>query len=659
MAAAKKTTRLVIADLTGGRNGVDPAWAIKDNETADSVNTDLYRTRFANKRSGGANLSLTFSAGGPFTGTIATLIRHVPASNQALAELWAMQNGGLLARLAGAATWTQPTLKDALSGGIASDLIGASINGHLMLAYSTAVARHHVWDGSTVRRTGLAQAGGTAVADTGIGTYAAILRYYRMRWTVQVAGITVRRGEAIATATPFTPSATGTAARVTQATPPNEGETHWEVEVSLDNATFYRLATVVVGTTTYDDSAATSSYNTNPLSAVTGTYTVQKPYKYIAVDQNRQLGFGSWTSTDKQSRVEFSAVIGSLDVGDEERVDTTTNYYVDLDESDSGNATGLAGPVLGSYFAFKLREIAQLTPTGQTSQPYSVKFVSKSIGCISHKSIILGEDEVGNPCLYWMSLRGPYRWGVQGLQYIGRGVEDLLLGPTSAIVTTTITNNETAHGVFHQDKRQVWWWVVSDATGFSDIVIVYDVVHNAWTRFVGENDSTALVPLMQRQVCSVMFSDVIGTAMSVKLKPYGGYKDFATAPTITKWDTGTADVSPSGQASIKAYVTTKAYEPGGPGFYGQVSDGILVAAAAAGITITDTVTPEFGAGTAKTGTASLTASGSETRVVRRLEDATLGGFGFYQHTLGDSVATTTTWTMDRLDFKIERKEPRS
>jgi hypothetical protein len=656
--ASKKVTSgwLVIDDLTGGRNGVDPPQLIRDIETADAVNVDLYRTRFAHKRGGGSNLSLTFSAGGPFGGAINGLFRHVPASNQALAELWAVDSFNVFGRLAGGTTWTAPTFKDAMTGA-GYDVDGASINGKFMLAYQSATARHHAWDGSTVRRTGLVQSGGNAVADTGGGAYAAILRYYRQRWTVQSGGITIRRSEPSATPTPFTPSGAGTAARLTQAGPPGEGETHWEVEASLDNATFYRIATVVVGTTTYDDSAATTTYNTNPLSAVTGTYTTQKPYKFIAVDQNRQLGFGSWTSTDKQSRVEFSAVIGSLDVGDEERVDTTTNYYVDLDESDSGNATGIAGPVLGSFFAFKLREIAQLTPTGQTSQPYSVKFISKSVGAISDRSIVVAEDDSGNPCLYWMSLRGPYRWGVGGLQYIGRGIEDLIIGSTETMWTLNILN-KTAHGVFYQDKRQVWWFVLSTSSSglFHTTVIVFDIIHQAWTRYTGVNDSVLAAPLIQRQQCSVMFSNTIGASMSVDLKPYGGFNELALTPIITKWDTGASDLSPTGTAGIQAFITTKAYEPGGPGFFGQCGDAMLTAAAAAGVTITDTVTPDFGAAIPKTGTCLLTAAGAETRVTKRLEDSTLGGFQFYQHTIGDAAANTSAWTLDRLVVPVLQKE---
>ena len=37
-------------------------------------------------------------------------------------------------------------------------------------------------------------------------------------------------------------------------------------------------------------------------------------------------------------------MVGSLDVGDIERVDTTTNYRLGLDENDSGVPTGLKGP---------------------------------------------------------------------------------------------------------------------------------------------------------------------------------------------------------------------------------------------------------------------------------------------------------------------------
>jgi hypothetical protein len=639
--------RLVIDDLTGGRNGYDPPEALAKNECADAVNVDWFRSPFGRKRNGGTDVDLTFSSGGPFGGPIWTLQKFVPASNLGNAELWAFDNTGIVGRLKGGILWVVPTFKDAptaTASGLGVDIEGANINNKLALAYQSAVARMHGWDpgvSASVRRFGLAATVAPTAANGG-GAGTAVLRYYRQRSTVQVAGITIRRSEPSASVA-FTPGANGVT--VTQAAVINEGETHWEVEASVDGITFYRIATVAIATTTYLDNAATTTYNANPLSAITGTYTLQKPYKFIAADQNRMLGFGSWTSTDKQSRIEFSAVIGSLDVGDEERVDTTTNYYIDLDEADSGAASGLAGPVLGSFFAFKFYQIWRLTATGTPSQPFRADAISKNVGAITQRAIVVGEDENGDPCLYFMSHRGPYRWGTNGLDYIGKGVEDLILGPTSTIYVTG-QDNRLAHCIYHRDKRQVWFWVTTASGAFtgSRACLIYHIPTNSWSRFLG-NDSGTFPNSIEKQGASMMFANTVGSVMSMDNKPYGSYVGGAGAK-IIKWDDSTSTTDVGDQ--FQGYVRTRAYEVGGPSQDAEVTDAQLVGVGSSQINVL--TVPDFGASPSKGGTAfSFAPVGSEPRVIRRAEDTTLSGAQFYQWLVGDYPSpSVATWNIDRL-----------
>jgi hypothetical protein len=637
-----KKTRHVIDDIRGGRNGYDAEWAIKDTECVDAVNVDFYKSRCGHKRGGMSAPSLTNST---LTGRISFLYRHVPGTDETAAELWGTDDAGtpIVNRLAAGTAWSLPTIKDAPTGN-GFDFTGASINGKLMLAYKSAQGRLHCWDGSTIRRTGLAATGAPTAANTGAGAYAATLRYYRQRSTVQAGGVTIRRSEPSAYVS-FTPSGAGTAARVTQATVINEGETHWEVEASTDSVTFYRIATVVIATTTYDDSAATTTYSSNTLSDLTGKYTLQKSYKFLAADQNRILGFGSWTTTDKQGRIEISAVIGSADTSDEERVDTSAvNSYVDLDENDSGVATGLAGPIFGAYFAFKERQVWQLTATGVTSQPYRQEAISKSIGSISHHAICRGEDRHGNAALYWMSHRGPYRWSINGLEYIGRNVEDYVLGGNATI--NLGATNSVARAVYHADKRQVWMWWATGSSNDCNNLFIFDVQTNGWSR-VPSGDLVANIR------CAVMFSNTISASMSRDLKPY--VSQTGAGNRAWKCDTGTDD---NGTA-FKAYVDTKAVEPGGPGFMGAVGDAQLLAQVSSGVTITDIITADFGVQTV-TGTALLTADGSETRVTRRIEGSALrGDVRFVQHRIGDASAVSNTWTLDRLVFPLGKQEAAS
>ena len=612
------------------------------------MNVDFYRTRFAHKRNGMASVLSSFSSGGPFTGTISSVFRHLPSPDQTLAELWAVDDAAtnVVGRMAGGTTFVAPTLKDAPTGN-GYQWTGTSINGLLMLGYKSGTARMHCWDGVTVRRTGLAATGAPTAADGGGGGgYAAVLRYYRQRSTVQSSGITVRRSEPSASVT-FTPSGANLNATVTQATVINEGETHWEVEASTDNATFYRIATVAIGTATYADSAATSTYNTNPLSALTGVYTLQKPYKFVKADQNRLLGFGSWTATDKQSRLEISAVIGSSDIGDAERVDNSAvNSYIDFDENDSGVPIGLAGPILGTFFVFKDRQTWQLTPTGVTTAPYQQLAISKSIGALNHDAIALGEDAAGNPALYWMSHRGPYRWSVNGLEYIGRNVEDLTLTGT---VLNLAASASVARTIYYGDKRQVWFWWATGSSNDCNQCGFYDLITGGWSR-VNPLDALANVR------CAVMFANTLGASMSYDLKPYVGQAQAVNR--LWKADTGNTDNG----TNFAGYTITKAYEPGGAGFYGSVGEPMLLAQAASGVSITDQCIGDFGA-QSNSGSADIspTSQGrAETRVSVKISGAGFAGnLRFVQHQIGDNPnkpAPASAWTIERLVVPFSRAQ---
>lgn len=639
--------RQVIADISGGRNGFDPPWAIKDTECVDHVNCDFYKTRFANKRGGMAAVSTTFLSGGPFTGTVSSLFRHVPGTDQSAAELWGIDDAAtnVIGRMAAATTFTAPTVKDAPTGN-GWDWTATTINGLLVLAYKSAQGRLHCWDGSTVRRMGLAATAAPTAADGGGGgTYAAVLRYYRMRSTVQVAGVTVRRSEPSPSVS-FTPDASHANATITKAAAINEGETHWEAEASTDNITFYRIATVVIGTATYADSALTTTYASNTLSALTGVYTLFGACKFIAADQNRILAFADYTSANKQSRLYISAVIGSSDIGDAERVDTSAiNYYIDFDESDSGVPTGLAGPVLGAFFVFKDRRVWMLTPTGVVTNPYRQDNISKDIGALSHYAIARGEDTDGNSALYWMSHRGPYRWTVKnGMEYIGRNVEDYVLTDTMINLSAS---KSVARVLYYPDKRQVRYWWATGSSNDCNQGFIYDVVTGGWSRIPAAE-------LMSNIRCAVMFSNTLGATMSLDLKPYVG--ETGAVNTLSKCDSGTDDRG----TPFKSYVLTKAYEVGGAGYMGDVADAMLVAKAATGVTITETIIPDFGAVTGPTGSADLTPSNlGEARVIRRVDGSFTGNASFYQYQIGDAVSIANNWTLERLAVPVNRNQART
>jgi hypothetical protein len=473
-------------------------------------------------------------------------------------------------------------------------------------------------------------------ADSGAGSYAATARRYRVRWTKRVGSVTVMRSEPSASLS-FTPSGGGTAARVTRPTLPGEVETHWELEAAEATGLFYLIATTAVATTTYDDSADPVTYQDGTESADAGLYTNWTSVKYLLTDGNRLLGAGSWESSGKNNRVYFSPVLGTLDVGDDERVTNTTDQknYIDINENDGGFITGLAGPLQGSIYVFKYRQIWKLVPTGQLASPYRTFQISPRVGAINQKSILDAQDYLGNPAIYFLSQRGPCRVGVEGLEYLGRDVEDIWrtvnIGATGVV----------GFGIYHPDKNQVWWWVATGSSNSPDTLIVFDImqgkaadgerVRGGWSKFTGE---------IAEARCAVMFSNTLGATMSRDLKPYIGSSDSTAlmlkADTTDQTDNGTA---------FQAYIRSRPYTPAELATNFGFQEGYLVGKAASGVTVRLTVIKNMGTESI-TSDVLLTPDASETYMLKKFDAEQLSEAWCAQIQLGDGSAVASAWTLE-------------
>lgn len=632
--------RLIISDLRGGRNGTEPPLTLREasggvegsgGECVEALNVDWWNASLCRKRSGATAMNVT----GPLTGTISFLGRHVPGVDETKAELWAADDAATpviaVQRPSAGAAFVAPPISDPVTGK-GWDVQGLSFKGKYFLAYDSGKPRLHVYDPATntIRATGLAAPlAVVSVTNGGSGTYPAVQRWYRLRtYVLNVSTNVLTRYSEPGPSTAFTPSGTGANATITLPAPPGEGETFFSIEGSSDGVTFYILVNVPVGTATYADTILVSNYGFLSLSQATGTYNLQRSYRFLAVDNNRILGFGSFTPTDPQSRLEFSAITGSTNIADEERVPLTN--YLDLDDADSGNPTGLIGPVYGSYYVFKYRQTWKLTPTGNAGQPYNVYPISKIIGAIHQNAIDIGEDASGNPVIYFMSTRGPYRLGLNGLEYLGLPVEDLILGPTLQINPDSTT--VVAHAVYHTAKRQFWLWYATLGNNDPVVKLMYDVRRSAWARHTGPS---------ARARCSLMFARVIGASNSHDMKPYIGQIDSAHQIWRCDDDSVGADAS----TPFQAYVLTKPYLLGGLGAYCTVAQGTLIAPAASGVQLVQQLIRDCGKET-QTSTVSLTPVGSESRVMRLIDAGSMAGCWAIQFLLGDAAAVTNQWAID-------------
>lgn len=631
-----------LSDFSGGRNAVDDPLSIGKNQVVQMRNGDSWRTRLFRKRGGATAPSI----GSTFTGVISTLLSHFPSNNPAAAELWGIDDAStpVIGRMAAASTFSAPTLKDNPASGSGVKFRGSSFNGKLFLAYDTAQDRMHVYDPTlaapSVRRMGLnTSAAPTAADDGGSGSYAAVLRYYRQRYRIKNGSVVVAQSEP-STSISFTPNGNDTGVTVTKGTALSESETHWVIEGSTDNSTFYELAEVVVGTTTYlDQEAPATDYPQNDLSPVLGSYEEPTSWKYVIVAFNRVFGMGSHETGGKQSRVWYTPATGTADKGDDERIPNTVDVknWFDVDEGVGGDGTGFAGPIYGVVYLFKYNTIKQFQPTGGDDPVFDVVELSNTRGAIDQECICVGEDAKGQPCVFYMDPQvGPSMVGPTAPITIGdKGIRDLWDGVNLAATT------RVGWVCDYPAKGQVWFCWASGSDNEPSVLAVYTKSTGAWSVF----DTGGKIRLSRT---AVLFARTLGATMSRDKVPYVGYN--SSNNVMHRCDTsGTDDAGTTYQAVVKSRPITM------NGKLFRATTPWILAKAASGVTLTVTADRDFGKETRST-TIDLTPTADEassTRVWRRAEGLDVTDCTFLQYQVGDASAVSNTWQIELMRVPVE------
>ena len=457
---------LVIPSFRGGINQDDAPMGLQADQVESALNVEFDEAMLGQRRLGCMTYALTSS--GLADETAVVHINEFCSTNDvAAAQKWAIAaTPGTSTTFAKetSGTWAEVTPDDAPTNTSPNVYAFTSqpLNALMFFAYPSAQDRLHVWDGTYLRRTGLAAPGNApTVANTGAGTYAATIRYYRVRFVERNAGGTVVRRSEPSAEVSFTPSGTGTAARVTRPSDTSEHATHWELEASSDGDFFYLIATTIMATTTADDSTnlATTGYAAvGTESPEIGEYDLQPSAKYVLADQDRLIGLGHWTNTAQQSRVWWTPVYSDPGAGNNERLPLSTggDNYVDLDNFEGGAITGGSLTIGGTIYIFKWGAIYRLTRTGDINHAYDVECLTKSRGALPG-SIVAGTDELGRQCVYFLDpYIGPCSVGPAGL----RDITGMCV--TWDRVTNTASTLVQARGCFYPLRRQVKWWIAID-----------------------------------------------------------------------------------------------------------------------------------------------------------------------------------------------------
>jgi len=604
------------------------------------TNVELEEGALGRRRPSAVAIDLT---GGPSNPIYAVAVHRPSAS---AAELWTFSAGGGGGsdghRYRVGTGWAAVTLIDTPASAALLHNFGVTFNDKFFLPYDSSVNRLHLWDGTNVRRVGVAKPAAVTVADTGAGAYAATARYYRTSQRIK-SGTTIVCESELSDAVSFTPSGAGAAARITKSATV-DGATHWVVwgliGTSGDTYDLYEeLAEIAVATTTYDDSTNPSSYDGDH-PAQLGLHIPPPSWRYMVTDGNRILGAGAWETSasagqtvPKNSRVWFTRVLGSSDIGDDETIPNTTTQknWIDVGENDGDAIVGLGGPVDGVVYVFKTTRVYRLIPTGIDTVPYREELVTGASGAVvtqvgaadslNHRNITTSETDRGEPIVYYMGAAGAYRVSsATGIEFIGWDLTSPVtgLGP------------QCCAGVFHAAKRQQWWLSASEEGVVhcftpQRAVATAEGWRGGWARYT--------LPGFTASPCMAMF-EVTGQPGTV-YPVIGGRLN--TSPVLV-YVGGTSASDAAG--AFTATISSKPFLLGDDG-YRNVTVGVplLEAECEANATPAVSLVRNYGEQT-RTGTCpTLSAAGSETR-----KSVPIGALDMSD---AQAIAITVTWDSDQ------------
>lgn len=639
---------LTIRDLRGGLNDTDPPTLLANEECTAAVNVDWQSGGIAHRRRGSEVFDRPDHG---FTDHLSTLAAHHTGATGAQTELWGFDADSHVAKLKDGANWVPVTTPDPISD--PQHVVTCSFNGQIFIAYNSGVDRLHVgYDDGTTRtiyRAGLPQPPAPTPGAKSAGAVTDT-RTYKVAWASgwTPGGTTMLVRSELSLSTVAVSLAAQQIVINRPAIPPQENITHWELYAASTDGVYYGpLASAPIATATLSDNRAV--LNTLPVAPLIGANLSPPSAKYVITDGNRLLMAGSWEqppnaplSNGLTSRVWFTPVLGSSvsSFGDSMRIPQIANVqnnYLDLNEKDDDVITGM-GQLLGMVYVFKQRQIWKLVPTGIDVSPYFVVQVSRDIGTLSHKSICVGEDENGNPSLYFLSHTGPYRLGATGLEFLGWKIRNFW---DTVNVTAT---EQHATGLHYSEKQEIWWFVATNGANSPNARLMYDMLDGGFAVNVYPHQDPV-------GTASCQFSDAPGVPMGMVLKPYFSLNK--GEPVILKGDTGTQDYG----ENFHAFITTKPYvmesimrehtawegriladaTPTVPGSFQESSFGLIEL----------TIIRDFGLEIARE-TISLAPEALETHVIRKFEASYLAGNRTVQITLGDAGPRNAQWTLHEL-----------
>ncbi len=545
---------ILILSLAGGQNDTDSPTELAKDECVLAENVEFFASACGERRLGCGPVTITNSH--LDDEELMVYLTQWPDDNDVLDQqifaVSATPNSSATVAVRTSGVWSEITPTDALNTTVPAiyNIDTEALNSKLFVAYRSAVDRLHVWDGTNLRRVGLAEPNPPTVADTAVaGSYTGV-RYFRI-CVARLSGTTIISRSEPSTTVTFTPNGAFNGAVITQpVVMPGEGETHWIIEASTDNAIFYDIETLLVATTTYTDTTAyADGYSSQgEESPEIGDFDLIPSFKYLAVDGDRLLMAGHFTDTTLMSTIAWSPVANDPGGANDERLPLDVDNTKNLDNTSGGPITGICSSDLGTWYAFKFQSIYRMMRTGDTSNAYDVVCMSKTRGAIEG-SIFPGYTENGASCIYFLDpFMGPPTAGSFGIQAMTglRTTWGRVNLQASAVV---------ARGCFYPYKQQAHWWIAVDGSERPNFKIINQVseLRAQDSDSVGRGWSTATGTITEAACVAIITETVsIDGVSSISQRPWVGLAD---PNFIQRCDTEDTD---AGDAYV-ATILTRAY----------------------------------------------------------------------------------------------------
>lgn len=207
-------------------------------------------------------------------------------------------------------------------------------------------------------------------------------------------------------------------------------------------------------------------------------------------------------------------------------------FTIDVSKADGFAVTGIA-IFRGDIIIFKENAIYQLSFAGSTidSTSATLTLITKSIGCVSHRTIAYVEND-----LYFLSRRGVFVLGNEANFYTAVRTNELSARVRTTIKSILPAGFDRCNAVYYQDK-----YLLSIPVGATEInrVLSYDRRYQAWSLW-DKITPIAMLPFIDNDNVEHLYFVQDTTNTTMKEIESGRYNDDGVA-IYAFWESGALD----------------------------------------------------------------------------------------------------------------------